>query len=65
MVFKVTKNNVPQAIAFSGPDDMGKTTCTKLISDCDVGLIPRIKDPIYDYAIPAKFYEYTACGLPV
>jgi len=36
-----------------------------LLSACDVGLIPRIKDPIYDYAIPAKFYEYVAMALPL
>ncbi len=36
-----------------------------LLSACDVGIIPRIKDPIYDYAIPAKFFEYIATGLPV
>ena len=36
-----------------------------LLSACDLGIIPRIKDPIYDYAIPAKLYEYIATGLPV
>jgi len=35
-----------------------------LLSACDLGIIPRIKDPIYDYAIPVKFYEYVATGLP-
>jgi len=36
-----------------------------LLSACDIGVIPRIGDPIYDYAIPVKFYEYVATGLPV
>ena len=36
-----------------------------LLSACDVGVIPRIKDPVFDYAIPAKVYEYIATGLPV
>jgi hypothetical protein len=36
-----------------------------LLSACDLGVIPRIGDPIYDYAIPVKFYEYIATGLPV
>jgi glycosyltransferase involved in cell wall biosynthesis len=36
-----------------------------LLSACDIGVIPRIGDPIYDYAIPVKFYEYIATGLPV
>jgi colanic acid biosynthesis glycosyl transferase WcaI len=37
----------------------------KLLSACNIGIIPRIKDPIYNYAIPAKFYEYVALGLPL
>jgi len=37
----------------------------QLLSACDVGLISRVEDPFFDYAIPAKIYEYIACGLPV
>jgi len=37
----------------------------QILSACDIGLVPRIDDPMFDYAIPAKFYEYIACGLPV
>jgi glycosyltransferase involved in cell wall biosynthesis len=36
-----------------------------LLSACDLGVIPRIGDPIYDYAVPVKFYEYIATGLPI
>jgi glycosyltransferase involved in cell wall biosynthesis len=36
-----------------------------LLFACDLGVIPRIGDPIYDYAIPVKFYEYVAAGLPM
>ena len=36
-----------------------------LLSACDTGIVPRVGDPIYDYAVPAKFYEYIATGLPV
>ena len=36
-----------------------------LISSADLGIIPRVKDPFFDYSIPVKFYEYIACGLPV
>jgi len=36
-----------------------------LLSACDLGVIPRVGDPIYDYAIPVKFYEYVATGLPI
>ena len=36
-----------------------------LLSACDVGAAPRVSDPIYDYALPVKFYEYVAVGLPL
>jgi glycosyltransferase involved in cell wall biosynthesis len=36
-----------------------------LLSACDIGVVPRIGDPVYNYAVPVKFYEYIATGLPV
>jgi len=36
-----------------------------LYSAADLGLIPRVDDPAFDYALPGKFYEYIAMGLPV
>jgi len=36
-----------------------------LLSACDIGVVPRIGDPAYNYAVPVKFYEYIAVGLPV
>jgi len=36
-----------------------------LLSASDIGVIPRVGDAVYDYAIPAKFYEYVATGLPM
>jgi glycosyltransferase involved in cell wall biosynthesis len=36
-----------------------------LLSACDIGVVPRIGDPVYNYAVPVKFYEYIAVGLPV
>jgi len=56
--------------AISDPDVMylGELHLDKLkiiLSASDVGLIPRVEDPIFDYAIPAKFYEYIAMELPV
>ncbi|MCR8501810.1 MAG: glycosyltransferase [Candidatus Korarchaeota archaeon] len=37
----------------------------KILSAADIGLIPQSGDPLLDFAIPAKFYEYIACGIPV
>jgi glycosyltransferase involved in cell wall biosynthesis len=35
------------------------------MSACDVGVVPRVGDHVYDYSIPVKLYEYVALGLPV
>jgi len=37
----------------------------EVLSAADVGVITLVATEIYDPAIPAKFYEYLACGLPV
>jgi glycosyltransferase involved in cell wall biosynthesis len=37
----------------------------EVLSAADVGVITRVTSELYDPAIPAKFYEYLACGLPV
>ncbi len=37
----------------------------KILSAADIGLIPHSEDPLLDFAIPVKFYEYVACGIPV
>jgi len=48
-------------LGFLPPEKLAK----EIFPKCDIGVIPRVVDPIYDYAIPAKFYEYIASGLPV
>jgi glycosyltransferase involved in cell wall biosynthesis len=40
-------------------------TLAEILSAADVGVITRVSSELYDPAIPAKFYEYVACGLPV
>jgi glycosyltransferase involved in cell wall biosynthesis len=35
-----------------------------LLSACDVGVVPGNRSFIFDYAVPVKFYEYVAMGLP-
>jgi len=47
-------------LGFLGTEDL-----VMMLSACDLGIIPRIGDSIYNYAIPAKFYEYIAVGLPL
>jgi glycosyltransferase involved in cell wall biosynthesis len=36
----------------------------KLLSACDIGLIPLVEDIIFCDVVPVKFYEYVAAGLP-
>ena len=36
-----------------------------LIAKADVGLIPYDDNPLWSNALPAKFFEYCACGIPV
>jgi glycosyltransferase involved in cell wall biosynthesis len=35
------------------------------MSQMDLAVLPYYNDPHYRYSLPAKFYEYIACGLPV
>ncbi len=37
----------------------------EVLSASDIGIVPLPASPIFDYAIPVKFYEYIALGLPV
>lgn len=37
----------------------------KIVSMCDVGVIPYADRPFLRQAIAVKFFEYSACGLPV
>lgn len=35
------------------------------IAEADVGLIPYDDNPLWKNSLPAKFFEYCACGIPV
>jgi len=37
----------------------------RILSCCDVGLVPYDDKPLWVYAQPAKFFDYCASGLPV
>lgn len=53
-------NNVDYKGALSQKADL-----SKLIAEADVGIIPFDANPLWKNALPAKFFEYCACGLPV
>lgn len=41
-----------------------KLKLSRLISEADAGLIPYDNNPLWKNSLPAKFFEYCACGLP-
>jgi len=45
--------------------EYNKSRLAQIISSGDVGIIPYDNNPLWKNSIPAKFYEYCACGLPV
>jgi glycosyltransferase involved in cell wall biosynthesis len=42
-----------------------KRELAKLIAESDVGLVPYDDNPLWKNSLPAKFFEYCACGIPV
>ncbi|MHA1596622.1 MAG: glycosyltransferase family 4 protein [Candidatus Asgardarchaeia archaeon] len=42
-----------------------KEELARVLSAADVGVIPYDDNPLWKNALPAKFFEYCACGLPV
>jgi len=42
-----------------------KAELVRLINESDVGLIPYDDNPLWKNTLPAKFFEYCACGIPV
>jgi colanic acid biosynthesis glycosyl transferase WcaI len=42
-----------------------KARLAELIAGADVGLIPYDDNPLWRNSLPAKFFEYCACGIPV
>ena len=42
-----------------------KVELAQIISAGDVGIVPYDDNPLWKNSVPAKFYEYCACGIPV
>ena len=42
-----------------------KVTIAQIISAGDIGIVPYDANPLWKNSVPAKFYEYCACGIPV
>ena len=55
---------IPDKIDYNGSVS-DRTELARLINESDVGLIPYDDNPLWKNSIPAKFFEYCACGIPV
>jgi colanic acid biosynthesis glycosyl transferase WcaI len=55
---------ISSEIEYKGVID-DKAKLARLIAESDVGLIPYDDNPLWKNPLPAKFYEYCACGMPV
>jgi glycosyltransferase involved in cell wall biosynthesis len=42
-----------------------KVELAQIISAGDIGIVPYDANPLWKNSVPAKFYEYCACGIPV
>jgi glycosyltransferase involved in cell wall biosynthesis len=56
--------NIEEAVEYRGVI-IDKRKLAELIREADVGLIPYDDNPLWKNALPAKFFEYCACGIPV
>jgi glycosyltransferase involved in cell wall biosynthesis len=57
-MLKVEKNAIYMGVKYD------KRELAELIALSDVGLIPYDKNPLWRNALPAKFFEYSSCGIP-
>jgi colanic acid biosynthesis glycosyl transferase WcaI len=57
-MLKVEKNAIYMGVKYD------KRELAELIALSDVGLIPYDENPLWRNALPAKFFEYSSCGIP-
>jgi glycosyltransferase involved in cell wall biosynthesis len=55
---------VQDAVAYLG-NKSNIQELSKIIAEANVGIVPYDDNPLWMNALPAKFFEYCACGLPV
>jgi len=58
------KLNISSRIKYLGSIN-DREELAKLIATSDAGIIPYDDNPLWKNSVPAKFYEYCACGIPV
>lgn len=55
---------IPSYVTYIGSID-DKAKLAELIAEAEVGLVPYDDNPLWKNVLPAKFFEYCACGIPV
>lgn len=61
---KLTKNlGLQNGIIFLG--EQKRDYVARILSCCDIGVVPYDNNPLWGYAQPAKFFDYCASGLPI
>lgn len=60
MIKSFSFKNVVRYLGKLGAEDL-----VLMLSASDIGIISRVSSPVFDYAIPTKFYEYIALELPI
>jgi glycosyltransferase involved in cell wall biosynthesis len=64
-VLKLAKNlGLKDNVTYLGVKN-DKNELAQIISAGDVGIVPYDDNPLWKNSVPAKFYEYCACGLPI
>lgn len=58
------KLNIPRNVDYRGSIS-DKTELVHLMTESDIGLIPYDNNILWKNSLPAKFFEYCACGIPV
>jgi len=57
------KLGIKDAVIYLGV--LPANSLVRVMSSMDMAVLPYYNDVHYRYSLPAKFYEYIACGLPV
>jgi len=62
-VLKLANENDVRVVYLGEKND--KKEIAKILSAADVGVVPYDDNPLWKNTLPAKFFEYCACNLPV
>jgi len=63
-MLELTRNlGLQKNVIFLG--EQKRESVARILSCCDIGVVPYDDNALWDYAQPAKFFDYCASGLPI